>query len=130
MVVIRLARGGDKKSPFYRIVVADRRNSRDGRFIEQLGFYDPMARGQAEPIKLDLERVEYWSSVGAQPSSRAKQLIDSVKKGKAPQSQERMTVQKAKQSDASLKKQKLAIEAEKKAAAAEEANTSETATEE
>ena len=129
MVVIRLARGGDKKSPFYRIVVADRRNSRDGRFIEQLGFYDPMARGQAEPIKLDLERVEYWSSVGAQPSSRAKQLIDSVKKGKAPQAQERMTVQKTKQSDASLKKQKLAIEAEKKAAA-EEANTSEAATEE
>jgi len=116
MVVIRLARGGDKKSPFYRIVVTDRRNRRDGRFIEQLGYYDPMARGQATPIKLDLERVKHWNGVGARMSDRVKQLVNAVQKDKAPQAQERMTVQKMSQSTASLKKQELAAKAEKKAA--------------
>ena len=127
MVIIRLARGGDKKSPFYRIVVTDRRNTRDGRFIEQLGFYDPMARGQATPIKLNMERVDYWTKVGAQFSDRAKQLVNSVKKDKSPQAQERMTSQKMKQAAASEEKQRLSIEAEKKAAAEAE---SESATEE
>ncbi len=75
MVVIRLARGGSKKNPFYRIVAADRRMRRDGRFIEQLGFYNPVARGQAEPFKLDQERYEYWLSQGAQPSERVASIV-------------------------------------------------------
>lgn len=75
MVVIRLSRAGAKKRPFYHIVAADSRRSRDGRFIEKLGFYNPMARGQEEPLKLDLERVSYWVGTGAQPSDRVAHLI-------------------------------------------------------
>ena len=60
MVVIRLARGGSKKRPFYSIVVADSRYSRDGRFIEQLGFYNPIARGGEIPLKLNLESLDAW----------------------------------------------------------------------
>jgi len=59
MVVIRLARGGAKKSPFYRIMVADRRKSSTGRFIEQVGFYNPIARGNEEKIRLDVARIEH-----------------------------------------------------------------------
>ena len=86
-----------------------------------------MARGQATPIKLNMERVDYWTKVGAQFSDRAKQLVNSVKKDKSPQAQERMTSQKMKQAAASEEKQRLSIEAEKKAAAEAE---SESATEE
>ena len=66
MVVIRLARGGAKKRPFYNIVVADRRNRRHGRFIERVGFYDPMASGAAEQLRVAMDRVGYWTGVGAQ----------------------------------------------------------------
>ena len=66
MVKIRLRRMGAKKAPFYRIVVADSRCPRDGRFIEEIGTYDPMAEG--ESIKVDLERAKYWISNGAQPN--------------------------------------------------------------
>ena len=75
MVTIRLARHGSKKSPFYHITVADRSTSRDGRFIERLGFYNPVAKGQSESLRLDLERVDYWVSVGAQPSDMVSKLI-------------------------------------------------------
>ncbi len=74
MVTIRLARAGAKKKPFYRVVVADARYSRDGRFIEQLGTYDP--RLQAHPLKLELDRVEHWVKQGAQPSETVGQLIN------------------------------------------------------
>ncbi|HID00213.1 MAG TPA: 30S ribosomal protein S16 [Piscirickettsiaceae bacterium] len=80
MVVIRLARGGAKKRPFYRIVVADKRARRDGRFIEQLGFYNPNARGNEETFRIDSERLQYWLGEGAQMSERVAQL---VKKNKA-----------------------------------------------
>ncbi len=80
MVVIRLARGGAKKRPFYRIVVADKRARRDGRFIEQLGFYNPEARGNDETFRVDSERLQYWLSEGAQMSERVAKL---VKKHKA-----------------------------------------------
>ena len=70
MVVIRLARGGAKKRPFYQIVVTDSRNARDGRFIERIGFYNPTAQGQAEKYRLDTERYNYWVGTGAQPSDR------------------------------------------------------------
>jgi small subunit ribosomal protein S16 len=75
MVVIRLSRTGAKRRPFYKITVADSRNARDGRFIERVGFYNPIASGKEEALRLDLERVEYWISKGAQPTDRVKQLV-------------------------------------------------------
>lgn len=80
MVTIRLARGGSKKRPFYQVVVTDSRNSRDGRFIERLGFFNPIATGQAEKLRLDLDRINHWISVGATVSDRVSQLIKDAKK--------------------------------------------------
>ena len=76
MVKIRLRRMGAKKAPFYRIVVADSRCPRDGRFIEEIGTYDPMAEG--ENIKGDLERAKYWISNGAQPTETVRGLLTKV----------------------------------------------------
>jgi small subunit ribosomal protein S16 len=75
MVTIRLARHGSKKNPFYHITVADRSATRDGRFIERVGFFNPLAKGQAEGLRIDIDRVNYWLSVGAQPSERVSKLI-------------------------------------------------------
>ena len=75
MVVIRLSRGGSKKTPFFNLVVADSRNRRDGRFIERVGFYNPSASGQAEALRVDQARVDYWTGVGAQPSDTVKRLV-------------------------------------------------------
>jgi len=75
MVRIRLSRGGAKKHPFYHIVVTDVRKPRDGRKIERVGFFNPIARGKEERLRVDLERVEYWKSVGAQMSDRVKALV-------------------------------------------------------
>ncbi len=83
MVVIRLARGGSKKRPFYHLSVADQRNPRDGRFIERVGFFNPVARGQEERLRVDLERVEYWVSKGAQTSDRVAKLLKDAKKQQA-----------------------------------------------
>ena len=80
MVTIRLSRGGAKDKPFYHIVVTDSRNSRDGRYIERLGFFNPMAKGNEERLRLDSERIDYWRSVGAQPSERVARLIKDAKK--------------------------------------------------
>lgn len=74
MVTIRLARGGAKKKPFYHITVSDSRRARDGRFIERIGFFNPMARGQEERLRLDLDRMAYWQSEGAQVSDRVSNL--------------------------------------------------------
>lgn len=74
MVTIRLARGGAKKKPFYHVTVADSRRARDGRFIERIGFYNPMAKGQEERLRLDLDRIAYWQSQGAQLSPRVSRL--------------------------------------------------------
>ncbi|MEI6542252.1 MAG: 30S ribosomal protein S16 [Methylococcales bacterium] len=80
MVTIRLSRGGAKNRPFYHVVVTDSRSGRDGRYIERVGFFNPLARGNEEKLRLDSERVEYWKSNGAQPSDRVAQLIkDAVK---------------------------------------------------
>ena len=76
---IRLARGGAKKRPFYNIVVADSRDARDGRFIERVGFYNPMAAGGDQPLRLSLDRVTYWSGVGAQLSPTVQRLVDQAK---------------------------------------------------
>jgi len=75
MVTIRLARGGSKKRPFYNIVVTDSRNARDGRFIEKIGFFNPLARGQDEKLRLDLDRIKHWVNTGAQQSVRVAQLV-------------------------------------------------------
>jgi small subunit ribosomal protein S16 len=74
MVTIRLARSGAKKRPFYHIVVTDSRNKRDGRYIERLGFYNPVATGQEIEVKIDHERMEYWLAQGAQTSERVASL--------------------------------------------------------
>ena len=74
MVTIRLARGGAKKKPFYHITVSDSRRARDGRFIERIGFFNPLARGQEERLRLDLDRMAYWQSQGAQVSDRVSSL--------------------------------------------------------
>ena len=76
MVKIRLRRMGAKKAPFYRVVVADSRKARDGRFIEEIGTYDPMA--DSEKIKVDMERAKYWIANGAQPTDTVRGLLKKV----------------------------------------------------
>ncbi|MCU0840530.1 MAG: 30S ribosomal protein S16 [Thiobacillaceae bacterium] len=75
MVTIRLARGGAKKRPFYNIVVADSRHRRDGRFIERIGFYNPVATGNEEGLRVNRERLAYWQGVGAQLSETVTKLV-------------------------------------------------------
>lgn len=75
MVIIRLARGGAKKTPFYSVVVADSRNRRDGRFIERVGFYNPLAKEGVEGLRLNSERIEYWRGKGAQLSDCVARLV-------------------------------------------------------
>ncbi|MEN8106374.1 MAG: 30S ribosomal protein S16 [Pseudomonadota bacterium] len=75
MVTIRMSRGGAKKRPFYHIVVTDSRNKRDGRYIERIGFFNPIAKGQEERLRIDTERADYWSSKGAQISDRVTKLL-------------------------------------------------------
>lgn len=79
MVIIRLARGGSKKRPFYSINVCDSRARRDGRFIERIGYYNPMAAGQAVTLSVNNERLAYWQSQGAQLSDTVARLVKSQK---------------------------------------------------
>ena len=83
MVTIRLARTGAKKRPFYHLVVADSRRARDGRFIERLGYFNPIAKGQEEQLIINLERVDYWLGHGAQTSDRVAALVKQ-KRASAP----------------------------------------------
>ncbi|MCI0653534.1 MAG: 30S ribosomal protein S16 [Methylococcaceae bacterium] len=80
MVTIRLSRGGAKKRPFYHLVVADSRSRRDGRYIERVGFFNPIAKGGEERLRLDSERIEHWKSQGAQLSDRVASLIKQSQK--------------------------------------------------
>lgn len=75
MVTIRLSRGGAKKRPFYTVVVTDSRNRRDGRYIERVGFFNPIASGKEVRLSLNQERIQYWLNTGAQPSERVSSLI-------------------------------------------------------
>lgn len=75
MVVIRLSRGGAKKRPFYHIVVTDSRRRRDGNYIERIGYYNPVARGQEIRLHLDSEKLSHWQNVGAQLSDRVYSLV-------------------------------------------------------
>lgn len=78
MVTIRLARGGAKKRPYYHVVVADSRRARDGRFIERLGFFNPIAVQGQEAMRLDADRIAHWQSLGAQTSPAVKKLIKKI----------------------------------------------------
>jgi len=80
MVVIRLSRAGAKKRPFYHIVVTDSRKRRDGGYIENIGYYNPIARGQEIGLHLEIEKLAHWQSVGAQMSDRVQQLAKKYKK--------------------------------------------------
>lgn len=82
MVTIRLARGGAKRRPFYHIVVTDSRNRRDGRYIERVGFFNPVATGKEESLRVDRARIDHWVSQGAKVSERVASLI-----GKQPDAQ-------------------------------------------
>ena len=83
MVVIRLSRGGAKARPFFNIVVADKRVRRDGRFIERIGFYNPIATEKEESLRIAQDRLSYWRSVGAQASPTVERLLKQAEK-KAP----------------------------------------------
>ncbi len=80
MVTIRLARGGSKKRPFYHVTVADSARARNGRFIERIGFHNPVARGAEERTRLDLDRIDYWTRQGAQLSDRVKKIVKDYRK--------------------------------------------------
>jgi len=83
MVTIRLSRGGAKKQPFYHIVATDSRAKRDGRYIERIGFYNPVARGDAEGTRIDLDRVDHWIGHGAQMSDRVSAIVKAYRKSAA-----------------------------------------------
>ncbi|AYC31985.1 30S ribosomal protein S16 [Pseudomonas cavernae] len=83
MVTIRLARGGSKKRPFYHLTVTNSRNARDGRFVERIGFFNPVAAGGEVRLSVDQERVTYWLGQGAQPSERVAQLLKDAAKAAA-----------------------------------------------
>ncbi|MEM8579347.1 MAG: 30S ribosomal protein S16 [Pseudomonadota bacterium] len=119
---IRLARGGSKKRPFYRIVAADSRMPRDGRFIEKLGTYNPLLpKDSEERVKMDIERVQYWMSQGAQPTDRIARMLEAAG---VMEKKERNNPNKAKPGK---KAQERAEEKAAKAAAAAEAPAEESA---
>lgn len=80
MVTIRLSRGGSKNTPFYHLVVKDSRRSRDGRYIERIGYFNPSARGAEQRLLIDMERVTHWVSKGATTSDRVSSLIKEARK--------------------------------------------------
>jgi small subunit ribosomal protein S16 len=83
MVTIRLSRGGSKKRPFYHVLVTDSRSPRDSRYIERVGYYNPMASKGEIPLSIQMERVQHWISKGAQPSERVATLIERLQKAQA-----------------------------------------------
>lgn len=128
MVIIRLSRGGSKKTPFYNVVVADSRNRRDGRFIERIGFYNPMAKMGTEALRIDNERVTHWKGHGALLSDSVNRLVKlhlkgpeaivALKKKDADKVEARKAKEAAKKAE-ELKAAMDAKEAEEKAKAAE-----------
>ncbi|MDX9951520.1 MAG: 30S ribosomal protein S16 [Methylophilaceae bacterium] len=141
MVIIRLARGGAKKNPFYSVVVADSRNRRDGRFIERVGFYNPLAKEGQEGLRLDDARISHWQSHGARLSDCVARLVKLHAKGPegmlAVKQKEAAKVEAAKAKAAAAEAAKLKEaaeakakeEAEAKAAAEAEAAQAESAAE-
>ncbi len=118
-VKIRMSRGGRKKQPFYSIVVADHRMPRDGRFIEKLGYFDPMSKDKEAALKWDAERVTHWLNTGAQPSSRVTKFVLEQKLGsdKVREKLQKRVDGRIKAVQGRLAAEKAAKEAEEKAAA-------------
>jgi len=108
MVTIRLSRAGAKKRPFYHLVVTDSRNKRDGRYIERLGFFNPSAKDSEEDIRLDLDRINYWISKGAQVSSRVSDLLKLQQMSR----EERKLIKKSKADKKRIKRQEKKAEEE------------------
>jgi small subunit ribosomal protein S16 len=125
MVVIRLSRGGSKKTPFYNVVVADSRNRRDGRFIERVGFYNPSARAGAEGLRIDQARVSHWTENGAQMSDTVARLVKFHAKG--PEAMIAAEAAKAKAAEVEAAKIKAAADAAKAEADAKAAAEAEAA---
>jgi small subunit ribosomal protein S16 len=130
MVIIRLSRGGSKKTPFYNVVVADSRNRRDGRFIERIGFYNPMAKIGTEALRIDNERVTHWKGHGALLSDSVNRLVKLHAKGPEAivalkkKDADKVELRKAKEAAKKAEELKAAMdakEAEEKAKAAEAA---------
>ncbi len=126
MVVIRLARTGAKKAPFYHVVAADRREPRDGRYLERLGYFNPMARGQEVRLELQKDRIEHWVGLGAQPSGRVSHLLKIFEKMAGEEAKPLPTMAELKQAQIvkaaeSAKKRAAAEKAEAEAAAKVEA---------
>lgn len=117
MVVIRLSRGGSNKSPFYHIVAADRRFARDGRYLERLGRFNPLARGQEKRLEIVSERVDHWVKMGAQASDRVKFLLSEFTRTDVVAAPRKSELKKAQQEAA----QKAAFAAKQKAEAEEKA---------
>ncbi|WP_334066348.1 30S ribosomal protein S16 [Nereida ignava] len=127
---IRLARGGSKKRPFYRVVAADSRMARDGRFIEKLGTYNPLLpKDSEERVKLDMERVQYWLGEGAQPTDRVSRFLEAagVLEKKERANMKKAVPGKKAQERAEEKAAKAAAAAEAANAPAEEAPAEEAA---
>ena len=138
MLTIRLARSGAKKRPFYHVSVADSRMPRDGRFVERVGYYNPIASGQEVRLELDLERIDYWIGQGAQPSDRVLNLLKQNKET-PEQTEKRLAAKEVKRQKKLAKKlaekepvaeEATAEEAPVEEAAAEEAPVEEAAAEE
>tara|TARA_B100001029_G_scaffold139726_1_gene119022 strand:+ start:290 stop:799 length:510 start_codon:yes stop_codon:yes gene_type:complete len=134
MLTIRLARSGAKKRPFYHISVADSRMPRDGRFVERVGYYNPIASGQEVRLEVNLERIDYWISKGAQPSDRVLNLLKQNKET-PEQTEKRLAVKEAKRVKklalkAAAKQAEEAPAEEAEAAPAEEAPAEEAPAEE
>lgn len=130
MVIIRLSRGGSKKTPFYNVVVADSRNRRDGRFIERIGFYNPMAKIGTEALRIDNERVTHWKGHGALLSDSVNRLVKLHAKGPEAivalkkKDADKVELRKAKEAAKKAEELKVAMdakEAEEKSKAAEAA---------
>ena len=118
-VVIRMARAGTKKRPFYHIVIADSRSPRDGRFIERIGYYNPLLpKDKPERLKLDLDKAKAWLSKGAQPSDRVLRFLDAVGVAKREKRNNPEKAVPRKERKAMAEEKAKALEAEKAAAAA------------
>ena len=128
MLTIRLARSGAKKRPFYHISVADSRMPRDGRFVERIGYFNPIASGQEVRLEIDLERVDYWIGQGAQPSDRVLNLLKQNKE--TPEQTEKRLAAKEQKRQKKLAKKLAEKEPVVEEAAAEEAPAEEAAAEE
>ena len=128
MLTIRLARSGAKKRPFYHVSVADSRMPRDGRFVERVGYYNPIASGQEVRLQLDLERIDYWIGQGAQPSDRVLNLLKQNKET-PEQTEKRLAVKEIKRQK-KLAKKLAEKEPAQEEAPAEEADHAEEAAEE